>query len=159
MGAGAFVEPLVVVSLLFGGVYVNRNTNYRLFAKRSSDWKEKAFDERNDDGPESPLSPISTDGFLEEGGLLARSDSTWRKREVSIWRLRFEVTSPNTAVFQDYFLSRLLRKLPFLVECWYWALIYWVSIFCFLGSFDDATKADYLEGLSSWKSHWRTHAR
>ena len=36
--------------------------------------------------------------------------------------------SPNTKRFQDYFLSRLLKKFPFLVEAWYWALIYWVSI-------------------------------
>jgi hypothetical protein len=35
--------------------------------------------------------------------------------------------SPNTKRFQDYFLSRLLKKFPFLVEAWYWALIYWVS--------------------------------
>jgi hypothetical protein len=39
---------------------------------------------------------------------------------------RREVASPNTAVFSDRLLSRLLRRLPFLVECWYWALIYWV---------------------------------
>jgi hypothetical protein len=25
-------------------------------------------------------------------------------------------------------LSRLLQKFPFLVEAWYWALIYWVCI-------------------------------
>lgn len=35
------------------------------------------------------------------------------------------MTSPNTVVFEDRFLSRLLRKLPFLVENWYWALVYW----------------------------------
>lgn len=40
--------------------------------------------------------------------------------------MRKEVVSPNTRRFQDYFLSRLLKKFPFLVEAWYWALIYWV---------------------------------
>lgn len=130
MGVGAFAEPLVVVTLLFGGVYVNRNTAYKLFAKRGSNWGEKSFDEHRDslDGPESPLSRSSGDTLIEDGVLLAQRESTWRKREVSLWRLRFEVTSPNTAIFEDYFLSRLLRKFPFLVECWYWALIYWVSI-------------------------------
>jgi hypothetical protein len=39
---------------------------------------------------------------------------------------RKEIVSPNTRQFQDYFLSRLLKKFPFLVEAWYWALIYWV---------------------------------
>jgi len=40
--------------------------------------------------------------------------------------LKKEVVSPNTRRFQGYFLSRLLKKFPFLVEAWYWALIYWV---------------------------------
>ncbi|KAK6072896.1 integral membrane protein [Seiridium cupressi] len=129
MGVGAFAEPLVVVTLLFGGVYVNRNTNYKLFGKRGNNWKEKTFDERVDDfsdGVESPGSRNSNDSLLEGGALLSQPEPTWRKREIALGRLRFEVTSPNTAVFQDYFLSRLLRKLPFLAECWYWALIYWV---------------------------------
>lgn len=42
--------------------------------------------------------------------------------------MKKEVVSPNTRRFQDYFLSRLLKKFPFLVEAWYWALIYWVSL-------------------------------
>jgi hypothetical protein len=41
--------------------------------------------------------------------------------------MKKDVMSPNTRRFQDYFLSRLLQKFPFLVEAWYWALIYWVS--------------------------------
>jgi hypothetical protein len=41
--------------------------------------------------------------------------------------MRKDVMSPNTRRFKDYFLSRLLQKFPFLVEAWYWALIYWVS--------------------------------
>jgi hypothetical protein len=131
MGVGAFAEPLVVVTLLFGGVYVNRNTNYKLFGKNGrSSWEEKRFqhdrDENSGDEEWSSSPRSSADTLLEEGVHLSPSEPTWRKREISLWRLRFEVTSPNTAVFQDNFLSRLLRKLPFLAECWYWALIYWV---------------------------------
>ncbi|KAH6655034.1 integral membrane protein [Truncatella angustata] len=129
MGVGAFAEPLVVVTLLFGGVYINRNTTYKLFSKRGSNWQEKSFDKRRDsvsDDPETSLSRSSDETLLEDGGLLAQAESTWRKREVGLWKYRLNVTSPNTAVFEEYFLSRLLRKLPFLVECWYWALIYWV---------------------------------
>lgn len=129
MGVGAFAEPLVVVTLLFGGVYVNRNTNYKLFGKNGRSWEEKRFDHGRDEnsGDEEWSSPRSSaDTLLEEGVNLSASEPTWKKREISLWKLRFEVTSPNTAVFQDNFLSRLLRKLPFLAECWYWALIYWV---------------------------------
>jgi hypothetical protein len=61
--------------------------------------------------------------------LLANVDDEpkWRKREVVVLGMRKDVMSPNTRRFKDYFLSRLLQKFPFLVEAWYWALIYWVS--------------------------------
>jgi hypothetical protein len=53
-------------------------------------------------------------------------DDLWHKRHVGILGLSFPVSTPDTVVFQDRLLSRLLRKLPFLAECWYWALVYWV---------------------------------
>jgi hypothetical protein len=61
--------------------------------------------------------------------LLANVDEEpkWRKREVVILGMKKDVMSPNTRRFKEYFLSRLLQKFPFLVEAWYWALIYWVS--------------------------------
>lgn len=54
------------------------------------------------------------------------TDSTMRQRTLRLWRWRRTVSSPNTEVFKDRLLSRVLRKFPFLVEAWYWALIYWV---------------------------------
>jgi hypothetical protein len=57
--------------------------------------------------------------------LVQLDDAQWRKRQIRILSCTFEVKSPDTAVFQDRLLSRLLRKFPFLVECWYWALVYW----------------------------------
>lgn len=137
MSLGAVLEPLVVVTLLFGGVYVNRNTNYKLFTRRGEPaWKEKAKvkdddDERetSDEYSDGEYTPTSSDPMLENGSYLGSStaaEPTWRRREVGFWKLKTNVVSPNTRVFKDNFLSRLLIKLPFLVECWYWALIYWV---------------------------------
>lgn len=125
MGAGAFIEPLVVVTLLFGGTFVNRNTEYRLFGRRrvyrrSPRSLSPESSSLSDSGRSSPSSSVS---------LLANVDEEpkWRKRELRVLGFSKEVTSPNTRRFQDYFLSRLLKKFPFLVEAWYWALIYWVS--------------------------------
>ena len=121
MGVGAFMEPLVVVTLLFGGTWVNRNTEYRLLGRRAT-------------GSQSPLSASPTSesdrfSFSSSASLLGGVEEVpkWRKREIRIFGVRKEVTSPNSKRFKDYFLSRLLRKFPFLVEAWYWALIYWVS--------------------------------
>ncbi|KAH7370963.1 integral membrane protein [Pyrenochaeta sp. MPI-SDFR-AT-0127] len=124
MGAGAFIEPLVVVTLLFGGTWVNRNSDYRLFGRRrvyrssprsSSPASSSSFESGRS-------SPSSTASLLGGGDEVPK----WRKREIQFFGLRKEVVSPNSRRFQDYFLSRLLQKFPFLVEAWYWALIYWV---------------------------------
>ena len=59
--------------------------------------------------------------------LLGDQEPRWRMRTIGVWGVRKEVTTPNTRRFKGYLLSRLLERFPFLVECWYWALIYWVS--------------------------------
>lgn len=125
MGAGAFVEPLVVITLLFGGTWVNRNADYRLSSR-------KRVYRRRSSGSSSPDSSSSFESGRSSSSssvsLLANVDDEprWRKRELWILGLKKEVISPNTRRFEGYFLSRLLKKFPFLVEAWYWALIYWV---------------------------------
>ncbi|KAF1999888.1 integral membrane protein [Amniculicola lignicola CBS 123094] len=130
MGVGAFLEPLVVVTLLFGGTWVNRNTEYRIFDRRRSSSGFPRSSSR--DSIESAYSsPRSSSSLLDSPrasspSLLSPQEPKWRKREIRILGFRKEVVSPNTRRFQGYFLSRLLQKFPFLVEAWYWALIYWV---------------------------------
>lgn len=129
MGAGAVIEPLVVIVLLFGGTWINRSvgsSSTRPYSRRNSNDLLRAA---SSDSLESGYSSQSTkDGLL---GSRSRSppalEDRWHKRQVGLLGLNFEVSSPNTIVFQDRLLSRLLRKFPFLVECWYWALVYWVG--------------------------------
>ena len=132
MGAGALIEPLVVVSLLFGGTWVNRNTRYRIFDRRHasrSTHSRSSSPGSTESGYSSPRSSSSLldDHRVSSPSLLTPQEPYWRKREVRLFGWRREVVSPNTRRFEGYFLSRLLRKFPFLVEAWYWALIYWVS--------------------------------
>ena len=132
MGLGAFIEPLVVITLLFGGAWLTRNTSYTLFPRSqpSLSSAEKSLLSRN-----GSLDSIDVDmaelGLLSETSisskLLSVSEPTWRKRTVGVLCWKTQVTSPNTQVFKYYFLSRVLVKFPFLVEAWYWALVYWVS--------------------------------
>ncbi|CAI6299869.1 unnamed protein product [Periconia digitata] len=131
MGAGAFVEPLVVVSLLFGGTFVNRNTQYRLFNRQRTSSPSPRSPSPSSDylSSSSHSSPRHSTSLLDSHhstSLLAHQEPHWRKRKVNILGWRKETVSPNTKRFEDYFLSRLLKKFPFLVEAWYWALIYWV---------------------------------
>ena len=132
MGAGAFIEPAVVVGLLFGGTWINRNSSYSMFASRQS-WRSQDSRHKRSDSPDSLESGVSSDGLLNDHesrpaspSLLPAPDARWRQREFRLLGIRRQVTTPNTKVFQERVLSRLLRKFPFLVEAWYWALIYWV---------------------------------
>ncbi|KAJ9658529.1 hypothetical protein H2201_007736 [Coniosporium apollinis] len=136
MGAGAFIEPLVVISLLFGGTWINRNSAYGVFPQHRSR-REHTPHERSDSlgSVESGLSsPGDEDSLLGDSylgasspSLLVAQEPKWRKREIRLSGFRKVVNTPNTKIFQDRLLSRLLQRFPFLVEAWYWALIYWVS--------------------------------
>lgn len=137
MGAGAILEPLVVIVLLFGGTWINRTAGSFPPSRRA---RRKSIDRYRGVSPDSIesglCSPTSKDGLLKDRPLSPASShcghETWRKRRIGILPWTAEVTSPNTVVFQDRLLSRLLRKLPFLAECWYWALVYWVWLLQFL---------------------------
>ncbi|OQD69361.1 hypothetical protein PENPOL_c002G01962 [Penicillium polonicum] len=127
MGAGAVIEPLVVIVLLFGGTWINRSVgsfSTRRYSRRNSNDLQRAT---SSDSLESGYSSQSTkDGLLGSRSHSPQApEERWHKRQVGLLGLNFEVSSPNTIVFQDRLLSRLLRKFPFLVECWYWALVYW----------------------------------
>lgn len=124
----------MVIVLLFGGTWINRSAGSfsssslgRRSRRRSGAWPRDG----SPDSVESGISsPTAKDGLLPHRStspsLLQPEQSSWHQRQIGLFCWSVEVTSPNTLVFQDRFLSRLLRKLPFLAECWYWALVYWV---------------------------------
>lgn len=128
MGAGAVLEPLVVIVLLFGGTWINR-TMGRTWGSGSTDLES---------GSSTPTTSIKDSLLLDGQPASPRSsrssrppslrplEGRWRQRQIGLFHSTFTVTTPNTAVYQDRLLSRLLQKFPFLVECWYWALVYWV---------------------------------
>lgn len=136
MGIGAVLEPLVVVTLLFGGTYINRNASYKLRfrARRTTTTPSKASTEGADleNVPASPASFESGDPLIDGSqpgspSLLAVDPtSPWRERELRVWKFRTTIKTPNSRQFKDRWFSRVLRKYPFMQEAFYWALIYWV---------------------------------
>jgi hypothetical protein len=146
MAIGAVLEPLVVVSLLAFGTIVNRNKNWaNLYPPFSStrpepwqhlsyssdeDGKDGETGRSTDDDPSvlpsrlSRFSSSSSNTLAEDTS--SKTSSRWRKRRLQFMNWEKEVTTPNTEIFKDRFLSRVLQRYPFLVEVWYWALIYWV---------------------------------
>ncbi|KAJ7100126.1 PAP2 superfamily-domain-containing protein [Mycena belliarum] len=96
MSFGAYAEPSIVLAILTAGVVLNR--------RRAPDT----------DAAWSPLSPTTEP-------LLATGDQPYRERVV----FGRTVRSRNTAVWRHTRVSRALRRFPFLVEVWYWLLVYW----------------------------------
>lgn len=134
MGVNAFIEPLVVISLLVGGTWVNRDRSYKLRLQNSSP-KPLRLSVDEESLPGSPTSFNSKDGLLTEEftSPISRpcatdaSISTWRIRKICFFGFRKTLWTHNTKVFEDRWFSRVIRKFPFLREVWYWALIYWVN--------------------------------
>ncbi|KAL1958018.1 hypothetical protein VTO42DRAFT_5230 [Malbranchea cinnamomea] len=128
MGAGAFLEPLVVVVLLAGGAWINRETDVvRSYSRRNGapyddrDEEDGVFEDSRDADIQVPAVPSRA----HSPSLINTPEERWRKRNIGCWRWRTQVETPNTAIFRNRPVSRLLHKFPFLVECWYWALVYW----------------------------------
>jgi hypothetical protein len=146
MAPGAVLEPLIVVSLLAFGTLVNRNRSKTApslssTSSRPSPWQHLKYspDAENEDvetarsrEDERTLLPSSLSRSSSSSSktlaedVSSKTPSKWRKRRLRFLNWEKEVTTPNTEVFRDRFLSRVLQRFPFLVEVWYWALIYWV---------------------------------
>ncbi|OQV01516.1 hypothetical protein CLAIMM_06861 isoform 1 [Cladophialophora immunda] len=139
MGAGAYLEPLAVIVLLFGGAWINRAPDSFSSSRSPLTF---SFEEDDTDVPDLPLAR-AVDGGADADvenlhisrskrslspSLLPSQEDKWRERELKIPVLGYRrvIQTPNTAVFRHRLLSRILHKFPFLVEAWYWALIYWV---------------------------------
>jgi hypothetical protein len=122
-GIGAVAEPLVVIILLFGGTWINRDFDPGRKRRRAGDERRISNDMN--------LRELEEEGLIDSRSsspsLLPEQEAKWRRRTLGVWGWKKEVTTPNTRRFKGYFLSRLLERFPFLVECWYWGLIYWVS--------------------------------
>lgn len=127
MAVGAFLEPLVVVSLLFGGAYFNRNKDYDFWAGKSG-WAGDRSHKKSDDVSIKALRSSSPESWSSSSTptLSPHEQPTLRRRKLQVFGYKKIVTTPNTLVFKDRVLSRVLQKFPFLAEAWYWALIYWV---------------------------------
>ncbi len=100
-GIGAIAEPLVVVTLLFGGTWINRDPNPgpkrrpRDVRRISEDVEDLETGRNHDeDDVESRSSSPS---------LLPHQEPKYRVRTVGAWGVRKQVTTPNTRRFKGYF--------------------------------------------------------
>ncbi|KAL2369747.1 hypothetical protein RJ035_004010 [Blastomyces gilchristii] len=138
MGIGTFLEPLVVITLLVGGTWINRSSEIsRPFTHDTTRPSSVTSDEFTDKTVGSVEDGLSTTTSTHDGSmsthlycslspsLLLEQEPPWRTRQIWLWSWKREVMTPNTAKYRNRCFSRFLRRFPFLVECWYWTLVYW----------------------------------
>ena len=78
------------------------------------------------DPESSPYEVFDIKSRSHSPSLLPLQASRWQTRTIALPFYKATLTTPNTAIYRNRLPSRLLHKFPFLVEAWYWALIYWV---------------------------------
>lgn len=137
-----WVEPTVIVLILFGFMYLTRRRNYSVFRSSGGGY---FYERAANSAATSPalLSPrTSTDYSDEHDGLLAGGSlrplspaaelrRATRKGENAqhppkIRRVlgAWTVVTPNSSRFAGHWHSRVLQKFPFLIEMFYWIVTF-----------------------------------
>ncbi|EXJ55512.1 hypothetical protein A1O7_08440, partial [Cladophialophora yegresii CBS 114405] len=119
MGFLGLGEPSWGTLIICLGAWINRD--FKTPILRTS---EISYELRVEDpGHELALHLPTAENERTEG------HSRWRSREISLFGYQRTVETPDTTVFRSRTLSRVLLRLPFVVEIVYWALIYGVYQF------------------------------
>ncbi|KAI6785280.1 uncharacterized protein J7T54_006922 [Emericellopsis cladophorae] len=106
-----WVEPIIIILILFPSMYLTRRRNYSVF-RRDKDHTYKLLDEVEAGSP----SPRSSNEFE----LLPKPDAFPPKTRSLCGFMR--IRTPNSSRFARNVHSRILQKFPFLVEMFYWAI-------------------------------------
>lgn len=125
------LEPALIACLLLGGTAANRRrkcgqSRLSLGSPRDdkavSDFEDGTSSEDEDSVYAYDAVPSSSD--FSTAGL--RDRQSWRTRNIGLFGWKRSIATPDTRQYRGCFMSRMLNRYPFLVEAWYWFLIYWV---------------------------------
>ena len=125
------LEPALVIFLLLGGTVANRRRRcgqspLSLGSPRNgkplSDLEDALSSEDED-------SVYANDAALPSPAYSTtslRDGQSWRTRNIGLFAWKRSIATPDTRQYRGYFISRMLYCYPFLIEAWYWFLLYWV---------------------------------
>ncbi|KAK6387631.1 hypothetical protein LTS17_000900 [Exophiala oligosperma] len=114
----AWVEPIIVVSIMITSLTVNRKRNFRILdSSRGRSPTRSLLPHESQEF--SPDSLADSDSYLTgESDVLNSSKFPPKKRDCC----GMVVRTPNSSRFSDHVHSRILQKFPFLIEMFYWVL-------------------------------------
>ncbi|KAK4499676.1 hypothetical protein PRZ48_010194 [Zasmidium cellare] len=111
-------EAVMFVTILFGGMFLTRRRNFRLFTRKGQYRSILDQTPRSSQSDEEQSFEFDTD---TDDALLTHEKYPSKTR--TCFGL-FTVHTPNTTRFRNHPHSRLFQKFPFLVEMLYWLLNY-----------------------------------
>ncbi|KAK7937796.1 uncharacterized protein PG986_014664 [Apiospora aurea] len=114
-----WVEPVVIVGILFGAMFITRRKSYSILDSSNSPTYKPIKPDRDDFdyGRDS----FDSDGYPPPSPSPSSSQfAPKRRRILGIWT----VHTPNSFRFARHVHSRILQKFPFLIEMFYWILTY-----------------------------------
>ena len=126
-----FLEPTLIVFLLLGGTVANRRRTSRVDLEAPKDNQSISSLEGgiSSDNESLIYSNDAAVPFSVFGTTGLRDRPSWRTRNVGIFGWKRSIATPDTRQYRGYFLSNMLYRYPFMIEAWYWFLIYWVCLF------------------------------
>ena len=125
------LEPALIVCLLLGGTVANRrrrsgqsrlSLGYPRDDKSVSDLEDALSSEDEDSVYANNAAPPSSDFSTTS----LRDRQSWQTRNIGLFGWKRSIATPDTRQYRGYLMSRVLYRYPFLIEAWYWFLIYWV---------------------------------
>ncbi|OJJ50684.1 hypothetical protein ASPZODRAFT_11542 [Penicilliopsis zonata CBS 506.65] len=107
----AWVEPIIVVSIMVGSLIINRHRDFSIFRSRRSTKLDSLYDDQSPD----PL--LRSDGERD-----LRRENPYHSEAQTVFGITFK--TPDSSRWADHIHSRILQKFPFLVEMFYWVVNY-----------------------------------
>ena len=142
------LEPGLVVFLLLGGTIANRRRRCgqsRLSLGSPKDDKSLSDleDALSSEDEESLSANDAAPPSFVFGTTSLKDRQSWRTRNIGLFGWKRSIATPDTRQYRGYFMSRMLYRYPFLIEAWYWFLVYWV---CRIpSSFDTSMKRLFVD--------------
>ncbi|KAI9838628.1 MAG: hypothetical protein M1819_004942 [Sarea resinae] len=114
-----WVEPVVVVSILFGAMFLTRRRDFHILGGSKSGFRKSVLDDPADPSSEDILL-YDSDNEDDAQDPIAASRHLPKRRSCCC----FTIQTPNTSRFANNVHSRVLQKFPFLIEMFYWVINY-----------------------------------
>lgn len=125
------LEPALIVFLLLGGTVANRRrrcgqSRLSLGSPRDDKSLSDLEDALSSEDENSVYANDAAPPSSVFGTTSLEDRQSWRTRNIGLLGWKRSIATPDTRQYRGYFMSRMLYRYPFLIEAWYWFLIYWV---------------------------------